>query len=510
MRRQFHPSLALPTIKAAFRKVDTSYSKKMRIHSDHETLTVQQVHRNSEDTIMKSKKGDGNLCGGMSWDEDSTPSKPQYMCHIMCSKAFARDDAFLLSRCCLVAERISSGVDSRPCHGVPSHASNSTNSILVADPPNTRDGMARQLGEECSYQAGDKLVLNHCEDAESLDSGADCVCRGGMDMKNFHSSGCKTSLSNLSPSDEQCGLVVLSADNQNGNKSCAVLCAQQEQTSEFVDLEGGPLDAKPSIPSTLQTERDVVDGEIWTDEQVPDQQGLHGVFMHISTERLKNMRSNNLLSLCKQESYLLNLSRQLCRASNRHGRSAPPHLSDLAGKLPLALKLMSLEFSENNVIIDAAHAHGPCEMADGFLVEANSFLEVKGSGPKHRKNQPASSDGHHQYTVHHLRLNMWRLLIIVLRPQDPGDWTRAENFDEFWLGVITREEFIAEYGIPPHEKDYVVTPNIPDESTPRLRSAFSKIVHWVKFRDLTAEWWKENVLKPLNNNRQLPIQELDL
>jgi hypothetical protein len=62
VRRQFHPSLALPTIKAAFRKVDTSYSKKMRIHSDHETLTVQQVHRNSEDTIMKSKEGDGNLC----------------------------------------------------------------------------------------------------------------------------------------------------------------------------------------------------------------------------------------------------------------------------------------------------------------------------------------------------------------------------------------------------------------------------------------------------------------
>ena len=52
LRGGFHPSLALPTVKAASRKVDTSFaqkSKRMRIDADrpaavhHEALIEQQV-----------------------------------------------------------------------------------------------------------------------------------------------------------------------------------------------------------------------------------------------------------------------------------------------------------------------------------------------------------------------------------------------------------------------------------------------------------------------------------
>jgi len=526
LRGGFHPSLALPTVKAASRKVDTSFaqkSKRMRIDADrpaavhHEALIEQQVLRSSANIFTKSKNNDEACSGSRSGAEDSIPSKPQFMC----SQASARDDDVLLSLCGSIAEGGSSVVDSRPCYGSSSHASSSANSISVADPPNTGDGMD-MLGEECLYQVGDKPVLNCCDDVEYLDGGADGVGGCDMDVDNFPSLGCKASLSNMSTFVEPCGSVFSSVDDQNGKKSWAALCAPKGQTSEPVNLEGGPDNTKPSIPSTIQTESDVVHGQIWRTKSIdgwlPDQPGQHGVFVHISKERLQNMQSNNLLSLCKQESYLQNLSQQLSLASNQHGLSASPHLSDLAGKLPLALKLMSLGLAASNIIIDAAHAHGPCLSADGFLVDAASFLEVKGSGPKHRPNPPRSSSWNRQYTIHNLRLTSdWQVLMIVPRPQDPGDWTRAENFDEFWLGVVTRKEFMEVAsegwdGISPKAKSFVITPGIPESRFSRStrRSPLSKIIRWVKFRDLTAEWWQENVLKQLNVNRHPQIPEPDL
>jgi hypothetical protein len=298
----------------------------------------------------------------------------------------------------------------------------------------------------------------------------------------------------------------MSTDNRDSREREQVVLSAHKQTSWHIDLEGDSKQGVKSIQGTMRAESGQIRRFLSIDARLPDEPGQDGVFMHLSKRCVESMHTNNLLELCKDESFLKKLDRDLCNASNKHGKNAPAYLSDLAGKLPLALKLMSLGITAESTIIDAAHARGPCQAADGFLVDAISFMEVKGSGPKWRSvlQLRRSRNGRRQYTLHNVLFETWRLLVPVLRPQDPSDWTRAENFDDFWLGAVTREEFVkgisgSRTGTGRKQKKFVVTPD-----SRCHKSNLSKIIRWVKFRDLTVEWWKKFVLEPLNNGRQGP------
>ena len=76
---------------------------------------------------------------------------------------------------------------------------------------------------------------------------------------------------------------------------------------------------------------------------------------------------------------------------------------------------------------------------------------------------------------------------------DPTDWTDVEEYSKcgFWLAHITRENLVkamAKSGRGHLDKvDATITPG-------SKASWLGKYVTWVKFDDLTLQWWNENVL----------------
>lgn len=162
---------------------------------------------------------------------------------------------------------------------------------------------------------------------------------------------------------------------------------------------------------------------------------------------------------------------------------------DMAGKVVLALKALSVGISADMLIIDPAQAGGLMGKSDGAVVDRNGLQqmhEIKGSRCK--KGKPTT------FTLKDIRVKGTTFLHIlgVLRIQDPVDWTDVDEYSKcgFWLAHITRGnllEAMAESGRGHLDKvDATITPG-------SKASWLGKYVSWVKFDDLTLQWWNDHV-----------------
>ena len=111
---------------------------------------------------------------------------------------------------------------------------------------------------------------------------------------------------------------------------------------------------------------------------------------------------------------------------------------DMAGKVTLALKAMSVGISEDFLFLDPARAGGLMGKSDGAIINvrgSKELIEVKGCKCKKGKKFTV--------TLKDIRLDgtNFKHLFGVARKRDPSDWTDVDEYSQcyLWLAHVTRE-----------------------------------------------------------------------
>lgn len=172
---------------------------------------------------------------------------------------------------------------------------------------------------------------------------------------------------------------------------------------------------------------------------------------------------------------------------------------DMAGKLPLTLKLASLGVGPTDLIVDPAHAGGLLGASDAFSVESEKFLEIKGASPVGKMKIPLQDKrfGQDHFEFKHIRLHgtSWDVLVFVCRKWNPSDWGDVNEYDHcgMWLGTVTRKVYkfaLMRAGKSEFTEQRVcVTPGGKNK-----RNWLGRFVSWIPFEDLTREWWEEKIM----------------
>ena len=211
------------------------------------------------------------------------------------------------------------------------------------------------------------------------------------------------------------------------------------------------------------------------------------VFDHLTKRMLCGMSGSNILSLWQGSAHF----REQVKITLQKGVSCQRRNAlDLAGKVPLSLKLLSIGVTNEELLIDFAQAGGLFGTDDGFIYRLKQFLEIKGAKRKRNtKNQ-----------FHIKKISVvgtgWMHLFLICRGKEPTEWTDVREYDEcdFWLGYVTRDSYMTalqESGrLDVPLVDVTVTPGRSEKS----RSWLGKHIKWVKFSDLTLAWWKQHIL----------------
>ena len=196
--------------------------------------------------------------------------------------------------------------------------------------------------------------------------------------------------------------------------------------------------------------------------------------------------ASNMLRLLRSGAFRNRCQAQMETGISRNWRDA----LDMAGKVTLALKAMSVGISEQFLFLDPAQAGGLMGKSDGAIINvrgSKEFIEVKGCRCKKGKNFTV--------TLKDIRLDgtNFKHLFGVARKRDPSDWTDVDEYGQcdFWLAHVTRENLIKamqESGRSHMRKvDATITPG-------STRSWLGKYVKWIHFEDLTIDWWMKNVM----------------
>ena len=196
--------------------------------------------------------------------------------------------------------------------------------------------------------------------------------------------------------------------------------------------------------------------------------------------------ASNMLRLLRSGAF-----RNRCRAQMEMGVSLNwRDALDMAGKVTLALKAMSVGISEDLLFLDPAQAGGLMGKSDGAIINvrgSKEMIEVKGCKCKKGKKFTV--------TLKDIRLDgtNFKHLFGVARKRDPSDWIDVDEYGQcdFWLAHVTRENLIKamqESGRSHMRKvDATITPG-------SIRSWLGKYVKWIHFDNLTISWWMKNVM----------------
>jgi hypothetical protein len=223
------------------------------------------------------------------------------------------------------------------------------------------------------------------------------------------------------------------------------------------------------------------------DVSLPAERDPARVFCHLTKRMLCGMSGVNILSLWPDSAGF----RQQVKTTLQTGVSCQRRNAlDLAGKVPLSLKLLSLGVNNAELLVDFAQAGGLYGTDDGFIYSLKEFLEIKGA--KRKKNTK------NQYHIKKISVlgTGWRHLFLICRGKEPTEWTSVSEYDacDFWLGYVTRDGYMTalqESGrLDMPLVDVTVTPGRSEKSN----SWLGKYIQWVKFRELTLEWWKKHVV----------------
>ena len=202
----------------------------------------------------------------------------------------------------------------------------------------------------------------------------------------------------------------------------------------------------------------------------------------------------NMLELVHVSSYLTGLKQQLLVGVPRNARD----VLDLAGKLPLALKAIAIGIPPHELNIDPANG-GLLGKFDAIIRGAGGAGGVGGVGGAGRQmgveiKGARTCRGLKTFQLGRLRpSSCFEHLLLVVRWQNPTDWTDMLQLDEFfWLGHVPRAVFdlalVSNFGASvPAEVKATVTMDS------RRHSWLGPHIQWVRFKDLTRSWWDTNV-----------------
>ncbi len=162
---------------------------------------------------------------------------------------------------------------------------------------------------------------------------------------------------------------------------------------------------------------------------------------------------------------------------------------DLIGKLMLCQTAKASGISDSQLVVDHAQAGGLMGKSDGALIGPNGQkqpIEIKGSHCKKEKKSTVF--------VKDIRLRGtdWQHLFIVSREQDPDLWTDVSEYGRcgLRLAYVKRRHLLRamrESGRGHLAKvDATITPG-------SKRSWLGPYVRWVRFQDISREWWDRHV-----------------
>ena len=196
--------------------------------------------------------------------------------------------------------------------------------------------------------------------------------------------------------------------------------------------------------------------------------------------------ASNMLRLLRSGEFRTRCRVQMETGISRNWRDA----LDMAGKVTVALKAMSVGISEDFLFLDPAQAGGLMGKSDGAIINvrgSKELIEVKGCKCKKGKKFTV--------TLKDIRLDgtNFKHLFGVARKRDPSDWTDVDEYSQcdFWLAHVTRENLIKAMQKSGRSHMRKVDATITPGST---RSWLGKYVKWIQFENLTIDWWMKNVM----------------
>jgi hypothetical protein len=217
--------------------------------------------------------------------------------------------------------------------------------------------------------------------------------------------------------------------------------------------------------------------------------GYNGKAKHLSINELTAMKGAGILHLLANDrtgSYRSKLQHILAKGVRKQHRNA----LDLAGKVPFSLMMQQIGVDSQQLWVDSAQAGGLYDTADAFLPRKMAYVEIKGARLKAgTKNQYLMKD------IRHIETD-WNFLVFVCRSSQPVNWLNPAEYDRcgFWLGVIRREDYMAELkGTKLENKQEIsvtVTPGSGIASRGKLsKSWIGNYISWTRSTDLTPAWF---------------------
>ena len=160
---------------------------------------------------------------------------------------------------------------------------------------------------------------------------------------------------------------------------------------------------------------------------------------------MRALMSSNLLRLVGDASYVQGLKEKMRIEVSQRRRDS----LDFAGKLPLALKALSIGIPADQLLIDVAQAGGLHGKSDGCII-VGPQRQVSGSSrgepvplcrePLEVKSSSCRS-GDRTFGIKSIRRS-FRHLFIVGRKDNPNDWTSLDALDDKCsLGYISGEDY---------------------------------------------------------------------
>ena len=170
---------------------------------------------------------------------------------------------------------------------------------------------------------------------------------------------------------------------------------------------------------------------------------------------------------------------------------------DLAGKLPLAIKALSVGIPLAELNIDPSQAGGLLGKFDAMITRvalgrpaSHGGVEIKGA---------RSYRGDLTFQFSRLRASTpFEHLLFVARRRDPADWTDLRELDAcFWLGHVARADFDAALATKVQKAPQASGHNAEQRASitigSRRQSWLGACVKWVSFGALDKAWWDTQV-----------------
>jgi hypothetical protein len=162
---------------------------------------------------------------------------------------------------------------------------------------------------------------------------------------------------------------------------------------------------------------------------------------------------------------------------------------DLAGKLPLCLKALTLGLDPSELMIDCAQDGGVYGRSDGCLVKPDGevqTIEMKGGICRQGRRSC--------FMIRNIRSAGvdWKHLFFTGRLRNPGRWDSLEDMENImYLAYVRRDVYERALAGAGRSTDQPLCASV----SPHSRDSWlGRHLKWIRLSRLSKEWWQENVV----------------